>query len=185
MNFRFNITKGTEVACQFLQREEGRMNIMKLAKLVYLLDRLSLSKRGIPVVGGVYFSMPNGPVTSELLDLINSGCLWGEHCRWEEFISDRRDHEIALRKVPECEHLSEAELELIDQIYQQFGSKDQWELRDWCHERCAEWTPLNAGRDRIEVERIGEALGKGRNEIEQMKEEAEELNLLSKAFAAG
>lgn len=56
VNFRFDITKATEVACQFLKREGGSINIMKLVKLVYLLDRLSVAKRGIPVVGGARIS---------------------------------------------------------------------------------------------------------------------------------
>ena len=46
MNFRFNITKATEGACQFIERSGGTINIMKLVKLVYLLDRLSLARRG-------------------------------------------------------------------------------------------------------------------------------------------
>jgi len=54
MNFRFHIGKATEAACLFLDRGGGRMNIMKLVKLLYLLDRLSLDRRGIPVVGGDY-----------------------------------------------------------------------------------------------------------------------------------
>ncbi len=37
---------------------------MKLVMLGYLLDRLSLDRRGIPVVGGDYLSMQNDPVTS-------------------------------------------------------------------------------------------------------------------------
>ena len=36
MNFRFNIGKATEAGCLFLERGGGRMNIMKLAKLMYL-----------------------------------------------------------------------------------------------------------------------------------------------------
>ena len=51
---------------------------MKLVKLVYLLDRLSIEKRNIPVVGGDYLSMRNGPATSEVLDLINAGKLADE-----------------------------------------------------------------------------------------------------------
>jgi len=89
VSFRFDITKATEVAGQFLRREGGAINMMKLAKLVYLLDRISVARRGVPVVGGAYFSLRNGPITSEFLDLINSGRLWGlQDCRWEEFISD-------------------------------------------------------------------------------------------------
>jgi hypothetical protein len=99
VSFRFDITKATEVACQFIKREGGSIKIMKLVELVYLLDRLSLARRGIPVVGGTYFSLPNSPVTSEFLDLVNSGRLWDPaECRWEEFISDRQDHEVGIIK---------------------------------------------------------------------------------------
>jgi uncharacterized phage-associated protein len=183
VNFRFDITKATEVACQFLEREGGSINIMKLVKLIYLLDRLSLSRRGIPVVGGAYFSMPNGPITSELLDLINSGCLWGvKECHWEELISDRENHEIKLIKEPSRDHISDSEMDLIDAIYQEHGDKDQWQLRDWCHERCEEWTPLEQGRDRITIEKLARALGKSDQQIERLNEEAAELNFLTDVF---
>ena len=78
MNFSFDVSKASQVAGWFLQQEGNRMNIMKLIKLVYLLDRLSLERRGLPVLGGDYFSMKNGPVISEMLDLINAGGLDGE-----------------------------------------------------------------------------------------------------------
>ena len=184
VNFRFDITKATEVACQLLKREGGSINIMKLVKLVYLLDRLSVARRGIPVVGGAYFSLPNGPITSEFLDLINSGCLWGvADCRWEEFVSDRQDHEVAMIKEASRGHLSDSEVELIDVVYQEHGGKDQWQLRDWCHEHCEEWTPLEDSRERIGLDRIARALGKTEEQIGRLKEQAAELNFLSAAFA--
>jgi len=184
VNFRFDVIKATVVACQFLQREGGSINIMKLVKLVYLLDRLSLARRGIAVVGGAYFSLPNGPITSEFLDLINSGCLWGlQDCRWEEFISDRQNHEIALVKEPGRNHLSDAEIDLVDAVYQEHGTKDQWQLRQWCHEHCEEWTPLEQGRERIAIDRIARALGKTDEQIARLREQAEELHFLSSAFA--
>lgn len=183
MNFHFNTAKATEVACEFLRREGGRINVMKLVKLVYLLDRLSIARRGIPVVGGIYYSMRNGPVTSELLDLVNAGRLWGEaECHWEEFISDRQDHEVELRQMPPIEHLSESELKLIDEIYREHGSKDQWQLRDWCHERCGEWTPLQEGRERIDLEELARNVGKTEEQIKRIREEAAESNLLAQFF---
>ena len=60
MNFRFNLSKATEAACLFLERDGGQMNIMKLVKLMYLLDRLSLDRRNSPISGGDYLSMRNG-----------------------------------------------------------------------------------------------------------------------------
>ncbi|MBI2925377.1 MAG: SocA family protein [Verrucomicrobia bacterium] len=184
MNFRFNITKATEAACQFVQREGGTINVMKLVKLVYLLDRLSLARRGIPVVGGTYFSLPNGPITSELLDVVSSGCLWGvEDCHWEDYLRDRGDHEVALKGKAPGGHLSPAEMDLIAEVYREHGEKDQWQLRDWCHEHCEEWTPLEKGRDCIPLEKIAWAVGKTDEQIKRLADEAEELNFLTAAFA--
>jgi hypothetical protein len=54
-----NLSKATEAACLFLERDGGQMNIMKLVKLMYLLDRLSLDQRNAPISGGDYLSMRN------------------------------------------------------------------------------------------------------------------------------
>jgi len=102
MNFNFNTAKATEAACEFLHRAGGQINVMKLVKLAYLLDRRSLDERGIPVIGGDYLSMRNGPVISEVLDLINSGRVDGEaESPWENAIGDRKNHDISLGKMPE------------------------------------------------------------------------------------
>lgn len=186
MNFRFQIGKATETACEFLERSGGQINIMKLLKLCYLLDRLSLDQRGIPVVGGDYLSMRNGPVTSELLDLINAGRLEGEaDRRWEECVSDRRDHDIKLEKMPERLHVSDAEIEMIDSIWQEHGQRDQWQLVEWCHAHCAEWMPPASGCAPIAVEQIGKALGKDDGDIAHLTREARELNRLHEIFAHG
>jgi len=186
MNFRFNISKATEIACLLLQRADGRMNIMKLVKLMYLLDRLSLDRRRMPVVGGDYLSMRNGPVTSEVLDLMNEGRLYHESDRrWEQCISDRENHEVALLKMPEREEVSEAEVKLVDEIWATHGGKNQWQLVDWCHDNCKEWTSLSNGKARISVEQIAEALGKDSAEIARLSSEARELNRLSEIFAGG
>ena len=184
MNFRFQIGKATEVACLFLERGGGRMNIMKLVKLIYLLDRLSLDRRGIPVCGGDYLSMRNGPVTSEVLDLINDGRLYRESdTRWEECLSDRENHEVALIRMPKREQVSNAEVKLLDEIWSEHGGKSQWQLVDWCHDHCKEWTPVSGGRSPISVEQIGEALGKAGDEIAWLTREARELNRLNEIFA--
>ena len=184
VNFPFDITKAIEVSCQFLKREGGSINIMKLIKLVYLLDRLSVARRGIPVVGGAYFSLPNGPVTSEFLDVINSGRLWGvKECHWDEFISDRENHQVKMIKDAPRDHISDSEVDLIDAVYQEHGQKDQWQLRDWCHEHCDEWTPLEQGRERISFDRIARALGKSDDQIARLTEQAQELHFLSTAFS--
>ena len=185
MTFRFNARKATEVASLLIQSEGGKMNVMKLVKMVYLLDRLSIARRGIPVVGGVYYSMRNGPVTSELLDVINAGKLADESdCSWEQFISTRNGHEVGLVDQAPVEFVSESEIQLIAEIYKEHGQKDQWQIRDWCHQNCGEWTPLQAGRERIQVEEIAINVGKSESEAKRISEEANESNLLSLVFSA-
>ena len=185
MTFRFNARKATEVASLLIQSEGGKMNVMKLVKMVYLLDRLSIARRGIPVVGGVYYSMRNGPVTSELLDVINAGRLADESdCSWEQFISSRNGHEVVLVDQAPVEFVSDSEIMLIAEIYKEHGQKDQWQIRDWCHQNCGEWTPLQAGRERIQVEEIAVNVGKSESEARRISEEANEANLLSSVFGA-
>jgi len=184
MNFRFNIGKATEAACLFLERDGGQMNIMKLVKLMYLLDRLSLDRRNSPVCGGDYLSMRNGPVTSEALDLINAGRLIGESDRrWEQCVSNRTNHEVKLEKMPVREHLSDADVSLLDEIWAEHGNKDQWQLVDWCHDHCKEWAPAANGRAPIAVEQVGMALGKSPEQIIRLRQEAIELNWLDEIFA--
>ncbi len=184
MNFRFSLPKSTEVACEFLERAGGEINVMKLVKLVYLLDRLSLDRRGIPVVGGDYLSMRNGPVTSELLDLINAGRLVDESdSSWERAISNRLDHEIRLKSKPARKYLSDIELELINSIWDEHGGSNQWELVKWCHEHCQEWKPLDRGCAPISIEYLGQALGKSPTAVARLVCEAAELNHLDEIFA--
>lgn len=183
MNFRFHIGKATEAACEFLERAGGQINIMKLVKLIYLLDRLSIDRRGIPVVGGDYLSMRNGPVTSEVLDLVNAGRLAGENDRrWEECVSDGFNHDIKLEHKPERLHVSDAEIEMIDALWREHGVRDQWQLVEWCHTHCGEWTPLARGCAPIDVERIGQALGKTPEVVQKLAREAAELNQLDDLF---
>lgn len=186
VNFRFNIHKATEASLQFIARAGGRINVMKLIKLIYLLDRLSIQRRGLPVVGGVYFSMRNGPVTSELLDLVNAGELADEKdSQWESLISDREDHEVAMRPSvePGRDFLSDFEMGLIDELFAEHGAKDQWQLRDWCHERCGEWTPLQNGRERISIEELAVNVGRSTQEAARIADEAREASLIGRAFA--
>jgi hypothetical protein len=178
-SFPFDAQKATEAAGRFMTLAHGSINVMKLVKLIYLLDRESIARRGVPVVGGVYLSMRNGPVTSEILDLINSGSLWNCETNWNWFISDRQDHFVELTKDPGTEHLSEFEIALIDELATLHEKADQWALRDWCHERCGEWLPLQEGREHISLDKLADEVGRDPKEV---LENAAEQNFLEEVF---
>jgi len=183
-SFPFAQEKATEVAARFISLSGGAINIMKLVKLVYLLDRESIARRGVPVIGGVYLSMRNGPVTSEILDLINAGDLWHCDTNWGEFISERQNHEVGLSENPGTEHLSSFELELIAELFGQFANADQWKISEWCHEHCGEWFPGNRLNLMVPAEPISLtelALEVGRP-AQEVLENATEQNFLARVF---
>ena len=183
MNFRFDACKATQVAAEFIRLEGGEIEVLKLVKLAYLLDRASLQRRGLPVLGGAYYSMRNGPVTSELLDLINSGYLRGSETDWSEVISDRANNRLALVHPADTERLSEAESTLLAEVHLLHGSRSGIELADWCHNNCPEWHPITRGRREIAAENILEAGGASPERIQRIVALQEELERLDEILA--
>lgn len=177
VNFPFDAQKATEVAAAFLSLTGGRLNVMKLVKLVYLLDRKAIAARGIPVVGGTYFSLRNGPITSELLDLINYR--YAKESSWGRFISRRLSYDVILFASPGIEHLSVFETDLIITISREFSDASQWYMRDWCHKYCGEWTELQQGRQPIFISKLAEQVGRQADEV---LENAGEQQFLAKIF---
>jgi hypothetical protein len=185
MNYRFNLDKALEAVAIFLEKGGGRMKVLKLVKLMYLLDRTSLSVRGLPVTGGEYYSLANGPITSEVLDLINSD-YWGvdNPGRWSEFIGERENHGVELKSSPGRQHLSDAEIEMIEAIWNEHADKDQWQLVKWCHDHCDEWDEVVSGRSDLPVENLFKVLGKSDDQIERLKLEIAGKNQVSVLFAS-
>lgn len=52
-----------------LSLNDNKMNLLKLMKELYLIDRESINERDSSVSGDVFFSMPHGPVLSQTLNL--------------------------------------------------------------------------------------------------------------------
>ena len=78
--------------------------------------------------------MDKGPVLSHVLDLITDGpnpaagdTFWTRH------ISEPGHYEVSLKADPCSDLLSEAEDELLDEIFQKYGSLNRWALVDLVH----------------------------------------------------
>lgn len=183
MSFPFRTAKAAEVAAIFLQKSDGYINVMKLVKLIYLLDRKSLLERGVPIVGGIYVSMKNGPLTSQILDLINSGRL-NKHddTTWEDHIEARKNHVVSLKSAIIPTLVSEGEVEMINEIWNEHGSKDQWELRDWCHQNCPEWSDIE-GVESIPIQKLAEVLKKSDVQAKRWEIESREQEKLNQIFS--
>lgn len=170
---RYREDKTVQAAARFLQHAGRVMNYMKLIKLLYVMDRTALSRWGHPITYDRYVSMPHGPVLSFTLDLINEGDEPGCLGYWNKFISPPSGYEVSLLADLQDDDLSEAETDLINEIYSEYGHLDQWQLRDYCHEHFNEWKNPEGSSCAIHYRDILEAVGKTEAETKEIIGELE------------
>lgn len=142
----FDERRTAEAAAFLLYRGGGSLPLIKLVKLLYLSERLSLQRYGEPITGDKLVSMPHGPVLSMTYDHIN-GALPSVDGGWDTWIADRADNVVALRdesliRSPEQDllRLSDSDLEILGEIWTKYGHWDRWELVRYTHsDACPEW----------------------------------------------
>lgn len=158
MKFRkFDDKRTTQLAAALLRLRGGAMNYMKLIKLMYIVDRLSLQRVGRPVSGDIYFSMKHGPVLSNTLDLINTDpSLEATPSYWHSHISTPSDYAVRITTDPGKSELSRFTEQLIKEVFDQYGHMNRWTIVDLTH-LFPEWTETN-GSIPIKIGEILEAL---------------------------
>lgn len=182
----FNEQKVAQMAAFFLnQTSEKRMSHLKLMKLLYLAERESIRESGFPMSEDKYVSMPHGPVLSMTLDLMN-GNVESQSNGWEFWVSDKEDHEISLRKLfnslEDLDELSRSELELLQRIWDQFGSMNKWQIRDWTHDYCTEWKNPHGSSQPIDFQKMACAVGFDAKVSKELQERLNEENYIEQLF---
>ena len=177
-SFAFDEKKAAQAAAYLLKLNGGPMNYMVLIKLLYLSDRKSLIDSEMPITGSHMVSMPHGPVLSEILDLINMGSPDSDS-EWFKLVSEPSGYSVSLRDEPDFEELSEFEIEILEYVYQNFGSMDQWRLKDMTHE-LPEWDDPEGSSFPIDIDIILESAGKSPEDVARIKSDARELVFLSR-----
>ncbi|MEY2502289.1 MAG: hypothetical protein QOI07_2623 [Verrucomicrobiota bacterium] len=169
MNFPIDNTKATEAVARLLERGGGKADYLRIVKLIYLADRDSIIRRGVPIVGGSYFSMRCGPTVGEVMKFAN---LERHNAEWEKHISPRQGNTLVLKEAPEYNHLSQSELDILDGVVEEHAARSTWGLVKWCHVYCREYERVWLGRKDIHVESILRAGGKTADRIHRVVCEA-------------
>jgi uncharacterized phage-associated protein len=178
MRFPFNERKAAQAAAYLLKKHGGRLNYMKLIKLLYLADRMALVKRGYPITGDRMVSMPKGPVLSNILDLINWGQKREENSTWLEYISAPEGYEVRVANTSlDYDELSEGDRQILDEIDAEYGKIDQWSLVDLTHE-LPEWQDPRGSSIPLDPAEILRAVGRSEREIQVVAENAEQALLI-------
>lgn len=182
IRLRFNEAKAAQAAARLLFLNGRPMKYMKLLKLMYLVDREALIRWGRPVSTDRYVSMSYGPVLSTTLDRINHGERPGSQKPWHELISRVGDYSVGLKnrkETPPDSELSRAEEDLIREIFEAYGHRDQWGLVDFVHE-LPEWKDPNGSAIPIQYRDILKAANKTEEEIEQIEGELDGLSAVDR-----
>lgn len=174
----FDERKTTQAAARFLRLAKGRLNYMVLIKWLYLLDREALLKWSRPVTFDTYYSMKLGPVLSQTHKLATEMHLPEEQSYWADFISAPNNYDVSLMKETGDDLLSEAEEELIDEIFQRYGKwqQDPFGFANFLHKILPEWTAVTSGRVPLSIADILKAGNKTEEEIIAIESELDDLS---------
>jgi uncharacterized phage-associated protein len=168
----FNERKATEAAAFLLKRRSGTMSYLKLIKLLYLADREALLRWGRPISTDRYVSMDKGPVLSRVRDLITEESQ--EPSFWVATISEPHQFKVSLIKEIELEELSDAETELLEEIFNRYGALGRWELVELTHD-LPEWVDPQGSAVAISYSDILRNGGKTEAEIAVIEDELRAL----------
>ena len=164
-----NEKKATQAAARFLAAAGKRMHYLKLLKLMYLMDREALLRWGAPVTNDRYFSLPKGPILGRVKNLMVEEPLPSERGFWSDHISSPNSYVIELIDDAGDDELSEAEEELIDEVFAKYGHIDRFKLIDHLHEILPEWKDPNGSSIPITIADILAAGNKGPAEMKAIE----------------
>ncbi len=173
MNQPFNEPQAVQVASRIIKAYGGHINFYRLAKLLYLTERASWIKLEEPAIGGTYFSLSDGPMIQETTDAANKN---GNFPIWEQFLQTKplkNGKEVTTKPSadPGCDMLSEALIQIIDQLVAETHAWKNTEIKVHCHSLKEFKSPANSGRSPIDTEDILKAGGKSAQRVKTLQAE--------------
>ena len=169
----YNSAKAAQIIAYFALKSPARsINMLKSIKLVYIADREVLKRFGFTMLDEPRYSMPHGPVNSRTYDNAK-GEVQDE--QWSAVLDDRANHQIGVKNgitVDDLDELSDAEIQVMDEIWDKFAHMDGFQLAEWTHknDNIPEWEDPNGSSYKIPLERMLRAVG-----FEHAEEHAEFL----------
>lgn len=180
INFKFNERKATEAATVLLSLYNKRMKYKKLIKLLYLADRLALDKYERPITNDRFVSMKQGQVLSNIYNLIK-GEITSEY--WHKFIRRNAWWWIALHTEKlKIEELSESEVEVLEEIFKDYGHFTGNQLGKITHDLPEYVDPLGSSRTTPVEEVLKKGLGFNQEDINRIASEVETEDALDTIF---
>ena len=182
----FNERKVAQMAAFLLGKGGDRMPHLKLMKLLYLSDREAMERYGFPISGDCIVAMPHGLVLSMTLNLMD-GDVESLPGGWDSLISDKENYELSLKGSvtrSDLDELSQADIDVLEAVWARFGHMGKYEIRDYTHDHCPEWTDPNGSSNPIPYEKVFRAMGRSQDVAAELGARIEAERSLDKIFAA-
>lgn len=153
MNFTFDINKTLAAVGYICSRNNGKADILKLVKMLYVADRTALIDWKRTITGDRFVSMDNGPVVSVVYNLIKGDALPQFQKLWAEYVDARKGNTIVLKKVPDIGYLSDREIKLLCAVFEKINPMSSVQLIDWLH-KLPEWENPKGSSTKIDPRKI-------------------------------
>jgi uncharacterized phage-associated protein len=148
----YDTRKAAQIAAFFASKQPG-VEKLKLIKLIYLSERESLTRFGLPMIFDELYSLKDGPICSAALNAIN-GEMDADY--WSQFVSlkDRYVSPVRTFSRDDFDEVSDAEVDVLEDLWKQFGQMTASQIRNWTHKNCPEYTEVEKGRVPIDPKEI-------------------------------
>lgn len=128
IKFPFKPDRASQSVLWLLHRHGGSMDKLKLIKMIFLADREHLVRYGRPIVGGDYVAMDLGLVSSHLKDYIE-----GRTPSSNLPFIIQGDYNLVAKQPTNEDWLSESELKVLDEVYEEYKHVDSVKLGFMTH----------------------------------------------------
>ncbi len=163
---KFNEQKSTEAATLLLRLKGGRSDYWWIIKMLYLIDREAFKRWERPITYDYYESLPYGPVVMSIYNIIKKNI---PSPFWKQFILTLPKYgEVMLSGSPAIiRKLSKAEVDLINELFEEIGGLTGIELVDYTH-TLPEWHDPHGKSSPIKLEDLLKVLDYKPEEINRI-----------------
>lgn len=180
----FNEQKTAQMAVYFLKQQDGKMNKLKLMKLLYLAERESLHRYGMSMTGDYVVSMDHGMVLSKTLDLARETAIDAHPDGWYAMIARHGQYDLELTSSShdtELDELSQADHGILKDIWDHFGHMDEWTIRHHTH-TLPEWENPHGTSIPVPLKNLLKILGYSESEAEALSKQREKEEMVDETF---
>ncbi len=135
MSFHFDPLRAAQATAVLLRKAPGQKNnYTAIIKMLYTADRESIRKTGSPITGDKPYAMVNGPILTHILDLIKDNSRQDEEQRaiWSKYFRTT-GFDLDLISDPGDSELSDFDIEILENIFQEHGGKRYTQLINETH----------------------------------------------------